>query len=154
MKHYKRYLLTGMLGVWALAAAAQGSFTLSDEALTLPDNEPVPCHPVPTERQLLWNETEFYAFFHYGMNTYTGQEWGNGDEKETIFAPTAAPNPRQWLEAVKAAGMKGGIAVVKHHDGFCLWPTATTTHNVTNSGNANGRATNIPRDFAAAAQVS
>ena len=152
MIHHKRYILTGLLGGWLLAAAAQSTFTLSDEALTLPDNEPAPCHPVPTERQLLWNETEFYAFFHYGMNTYTGQEWGNGDEKETVFAPTAAPNPRQWLEAVQAAGMKGGIAVVKHHDGFCLWPTATTTHNVTNSGNAYGQATNIPRDFAAAAQ--
>lgn len=69
------------------------------------------------------------------MNTYTDSEWGNGTEKESQFAPTQAPNPRQWLEAIKAGGMKGGIAVVKHHDGFSLWPTETTTHSVKNAGN-------------------
>lgn len=131
---------------------AQTSFTLVEQILANPDNEPTPVHPVPHPRQLLWQETEFYAFFHYGMNTYTGLEWGNGDEDRNTFAPTAAPNPRQWLETAKAAGMRGGIAVVKHHDGFCLWPTETTDHNVTNSGNDYGRAVNIPRDFAKAAQ--
>ena len=122
------------------------------QTLPNPDNEPAPVFPVPTERQLKWQATEFYAFFHYGMNTYTDREWGNGDEAETLFAPTAKPDPMQWLKAVRAAGMKGGIAVVKHHDGFCLWPTATTSHNITKAGNEYGRATNIPRDFAAAAR--
>ncbi len=133
------------------AAQAQSEFQLKQESLSNPDNVPAPVFPVPSARQLKWNETEFYAFYHYGMDTYTGKEWGDGTEAESTFAPTKVPNPRQWLEAAKAAGMKGGIAVVKHHDGFCLWPTATTKHCVTNSGNANGVATNIPRDFAAAA---
>lgn len=122
------------------------------EAPANPDNEPVEVHPVPHPRQLKWQETEFYAFFHYGMNTYTNKEWGYGNEKETMFHPTKAPNPKQWLQVAKDAGMRGGIAVVKHHDGFCLWPTETTSHNVTNSGNAFGEQTNIPRDFAKAAQ--
>ena len=142
--------LAAVMGV--AAADAQQTLRLTKQTLPNPDNEPVPVHPVPHPRQLKWQETEFYAFFHYGMNTYTGREWGNGDEDRSIFAPTAAPNPKQWLEVTKAAGMRGGIAVVKHHDGFCLWPTATTEHNVTNSGNDYGRETNIPRDFAAAAQ--
>lgn len=128
------------------------NISVQSQTLPNPDNEPAPVFPVPSERQLKWQSTEFYAFFHYGMNTYTDREWGNGDENETLFAPTAKPNPMQWLKAVKAAGMKGGIAVVKHHDGFCLWPTATTTHNITKAGNAYGRATNIPRDFAKAAR--
>ena len=115
------------------------------------EGEPAPVHPVPSPRQLLWHETEFYAFFTFGMNTFSNVEWGNGAEPESRFKPTKIPNPRQWLEAVKEGGMKGGIAVVKHHDGFCLWPTATTTHSVLNSGNANGVATNIPRDFTIAA---
>ena len=136
----------------SVRAKAQDEVRLIDETLDNPDNVPRPVFPVPTSRQLKWQETEFYAFFHYGMNTYTNLEWGNGDEDERTFAPTAAPNPRQWLEAVMAAGMRGGIAVVKHHDGFCLWPTATTTHNVTKAGNGYGRATNIPRDFAEAAR--
>ena len=149
--------ITYLLSALALSAApvissAQSQFSLQSQTLTNSDNEPGPVFPLPTERQLKWNETEFYAFFHYGMNTYTNLEWGKGDEAESIFAPTAAPNPEQWLKAVQAAGMKGGIAVVKHHDGFCLWPTSSTTHSVVKAGNAFGRETNIPRDFAAAAQ--
>lgn len=149
--------ITYLLSALALSAApvissAQSQFSLQSQTLTNSDNEPGPVFPLPTERQLKWNETEFYAFFHYGMNTYTNLEWGNGDEAESIFAPTAAPNPEQWLKAVQAAGMKGGIAVVKHHDGFCLWPTSSTTHSVVKAGNAFGREANIPRDFAAAAQ--
>lgn len=147
-RFYKSLLLLG--GLLPMSSMAQ--LPLVTETLPNPDNEPVPVQPVPHPRQLKWQETEFYAFFHYGMNTYTGLEWGNGDEAETRFAPTAAPNPKQWLQAAKDAGMKGGIAVVKHHDGFCLWPTETTTHNVTASGNDFGRNTNIPRDFAAAAK--
>lgn len=116
------------------------------------ENEPVAVHPVPHPRQIKWQETEFYAFFHYGMNTYTGNEWGKGDEAESLFAPSQKPNPKQWLQVAKAAGMNGGIAVVKHHDGFCLWPTETTSHSVKGAGTAYGRETNIPKDFAAAAK--
>lgn len=136
----------------SVQAQTTEEFTLDTSTPANPDNEPRPVFPVPSARQLAWNQTEFYAFFHYGMNTYTGAEWGAGSEDEATFAPTAAPNPRQWLEAVKAGGMRGGIAVVKHHDGFCLWPTATTTHSVVNAGNDYGKNTNIPRDFAAAAK--
>lgn len=142
------------LAMTGMEAMTQTQATLEVVEQTLPntDNEPAPVHPVPHPRQLKWQETEFYAFFHYGMNTYTNREWGYGNEERTTFAPTAAPDPRQWLEVAKEAGMQGGIAVVKHHDGFCLWPTETTEHNITNSGNEFGRQTNIPRDFAAAAR--
>lgn len=150
------HTLTSSLMALALTAApttlSAQTLTLVEQTMANVDNEPAPVHPVPAPRQLRWQETEFYAFFHYGMNTYTGREWGMGGEDESLFAPTAVPNPRQWLEAVKAAGMKGGIAVVKHHDGFCLWPTETTTHNVTNSTGEYARNTNIPRDFAQAAR--
>lgn len=132
--------------------AADDQFVPATDTYNTADNEPAPVHPVPSQRQLLWQETEFYAFFHFGMNTFTNSEWGNGGEAESRFAPKKLPNPKQWLTAVKAAGMKGGIAVVKHHDGFCLWPTATTTHSVVNAGNDNGRNTNIPADFASAAR--
>ena len=88
---YKSLLLLG--GLLPMSSMAQ--LPLVTETLPNPDNEPVPVQPVPHPRQLKWQETEFYAFFHYGMNTYTGLEWGNGDEAETRFAPTAAPNPKQ-----------------------------------------------------------
>ena len=135
-----------------MAGHSQSVFQVKQQSLPNPDNEPTAVFPVPSDRQMKWQETEFYAFFHYGMNTYTNREWGLGSEDVTLFAPTKKPNPTQWLKAVKAAGMKGGIAVVKHHDGFCLWPTSTTDHSIVNAGNENGKTTNIPRDFAKAAR--
>lgn len=151
LNYFKLFFILG-IATLPLAVVAQEEFSVVESVRSNPDNEPAPVHPVPHKRQILWNETEFYGFFHYGINTYTDKEWGYGDEDPSTFAPTAVPDPKQWLEAAKSAGMKGGIAVVKHHDGFCLWPTATTDHNVTASSNENAQATNIPRDFAAAAQ--
>lgn len=133
------------------AVVSAQTFTLENEAPANPENKPLPCHPVPSDRQVKWNETEFYAFFHYGMNTFTNMEWGYGDEDESKYAPLGKPNPEQWVTSVKAAGMKGGIAVVKHHDGFCLWPTATTTHNLTNGGGQYHNV-NIAEEFAKASK--
>lgn len=145
-----KLIFIGAMGFCSIASQAQ----LQQQTITLdnPENEPRPVHPLPHPRQVMWQETEFYAFFHFGMNTFTDREWGNGGESESTFAPTSVPNPRQWLETIKEGGMNGGIAVVKHHDGFCLWPTATTTHCVSSSSSANAQNTNIPRDFAAAAK--
>ncbi len=144
-------LFLGLLTSMSVMASAQETFSLKNEVLPNPDNEPAPVHPVPHDRQVKWMETEFYAFFHYGMNTFTNKEWGDGSEDNKIYNPKGRPNPRQWLEAVKAAGMKGGIAVVKHHDGFCLWPTATTDHNSFNGGGEYSQV-NIPQEFAEAAR--
>lgn len=87
---------------------------------------------VPDSRQLAYQETEFYAFFHFGMNTYTNREWGDGTEDPQLFNP-AELNAEQWVLAAKSAGMKGIILTCKHHDGFCLWPTRYTAHSVLNS---------------------
>ncbi len=86
----------------------------------------------PDERQLDWFETQFYAFIHFGMNTFTNREWGDGQESPALFAPTEL-DCSQWVKTVKAAGMKGLVLTAKHHDGFCLWPSKYTQHSVKNS---------------------
>ena len=93
---------------------------------------------VPNERQLIIQDMKFYAFIHYGMNTFTGKEWGTGKEPEALFNPKRQ-NTDQWCEAIKSAGMKGVILTCKHHDGFCLWPTETTEHSIKNSPYKNGK---------------
>lgn len=87
---------------------------------------------VPSERQIQWQQTEFYAFMHFGINTYTDSEWGNGNEDPELFNPEEL-DCRQWAKLCKLSGMKGLILTAKHHDGFCLWPSAYTDHSVKSS---------------------
>lgn len=87
---------------------------------------------LPSPRQLAWQQTEFYAFIHFTVNTFTDREWGDGTESPSIFAPTAL-DAKQWVDACVSAGMKGLILTCKHHDGFCLWPSRYTEHSVKNS---------------------
>ncbi|WP_329024621.1 alpha-L-fucosidase [Streptomyces sp. NBC_01423] len=84
---------------------------------------------VPTAGQLAWQQREVTAFTHFGMNTFTGREWGSGTEDEKLFAPTAI-DADQWMRAYKAAGAEQVMLTVKHHDGFVLYPSRYTDHSV------------------------
>jgi alpha-L-fucosidase len=109
---------------------------------------PAPFGPLPTQKQVDWQEMEFYAFVHFSLNTFTNKEWGYGDESPELFNPTNL-DVRQWARIVKAAGMKGIILVAKHHDGFCLWPSAYTERSVKNSPWKNGKG-DLVKELAAA----
>ncbi len=78
------------------------------------------------------------AFFHIGPNTFTGREWSDGTDPENVFNPTEL-DVRQWIRVAKDAGFTMGVLTTKHHDGFCLWPTKTTEHNISKSPYKNGK---------------
>jgi len=89
-------------------------------------------HVVPSARQLAWQELEFYGFLHFGMNTMTDREWGDGTESPSLFAPEAV-DADQWVALCAEAGMSAVILTCKHHDGFALWPTRHSDHSVRSS---------------------
>ena len=95
-------------------------------------------NPIPTERQKIWQEMEYYAFIHFNMNTFTNKEWGFGDESPLAFNPSELDTD-QWARIIKESGMKGIIITAKHHDGFSLWPSKYTEHSVKNSPWKNGK---------------
>lgn len=93
---------------------------------------------VPTPQQLEWQRMELTAFLHFGVNTFTGREWGDGTEDPAIFNPTSL-DCEQWVQTLKESGFKMAIITAKHHDGFCLWPTKTTRHSVASSSWKGGK---------------
>ncbi|MFA7228044.1 MAG: alpha-L-fucosidase [Melioribacteraceae bacterium] len=93
---------------------------------------------IPLPRQYNWQKLEFISFLHFGINTFTDREWGDGSEDPKLFNPSKL-NARQWAKALKNAGAKMLILTAKHHDGFCLWPSKYTGHSVKNSPWKNGK---------------
>ena len=88
--------------------------------------------PRPSPAQLAWQREELALFLHFGVNTFTDREWGDGREDPAVFAPTGL-HARQWARAAKAAGAGMLVLTAKHHDGFCLWPSRVTEHSVARS---------------------
>lgn len=93
-----------------------------------------PARPAPRPVQLrrIADGIERYGIVHWGLNTFTDREWGFGDENPADLNP-AKFDADQIVGACAAGGLQGLIVVAKHHDGFCLWPTKTTEHNITKS---------------------
>ncbi len=99
----------------------------------------------PSARQMEWYRRERTIFFHFGMNTFSDREWGDGTENPKDFNPTAL-DCRQWIRTIKAAGFTMAILTAKHHDGFCLWPSRFTEHSIKNSPYKDGKG-DIVREF-------
>lgn len=120
-------------------------FLAGTAAAMLPWRLPQAARPVPSPAQLAWQQDELALFLHFGVNTFTDREWGDGAEHPGVFSP-AALETRQWARSARAAGFKAMILTAKHHDGFCLWPTRTTGHSVAGSPWRNGSG-DLVREF-------
>ena len=101
--------------------------------------------PVPSPAQLEWQRDELALFLHFGVNTFTDREWGDGHEEPASFNP-ARLDARQWARTASDAGARALILTAKHHDGFCLWPTRTTNHSVASSPWRDGHG-DVVREF-------
>ncbi|AXC14635.1 Alpha-L-fucosidase [Acidisarcina polymorpha] len=86
----------------------------------------------PTPQQVAWQDLEFGVILHFSTNTFLDREWGDGTASPSVFNPTQF-DPDQWMDAIQASGAKYVVLVAKHHDGFCLWPTAQTDYSIKSS---------------------
>ncbi len=106
----------------------------------------------PSPQQTAWQDLEFGVILHFSTNTFLDREWGDGTASPSVFNPTQF-DPGQWMKAIKASGARYVVLVAKHHDGFCLWPTAQTGYSIKASPFQNGKG-DIVRDVALAARAN
>jgi alpha-L-fucosidase len=134
----KKTILTLTLAALMMSCATQPKQEFYEKHVAFPADATVEqkidmvSRLVPTPQQLEWQQMEFTAFLHFGMNTFTGNEWGHGTDSPELFNPSEL-DCEQWVKALKDGGFKMALITAKHHDGFCLWPTATTEYSVKNS---------------------
>lgn len=134
----KKTMFTWLLAASLVACTSQPQETFYEKQVIFPaDATPeqkveMASRLVPTAQQLEWQQMEFTAFLHFGINTFTGNEWGDGKDSPELFNPSEL-DCEQWVKALKDGGFKMALITAKHHDGFCLWPTATTEYSVKNS---------------------
>src|SRR5450432_3845405 len=136
--------LPAALAVWG--CVEQAGPVLSDTP-KVPTPDPVA--PLPSPEQLAWQTQELSAFFHFGINTFSGKEQGDGTDSPTIFNPTGL-DPTQWMATLRGAGFRQAMLSAKHHDGFCLWPSQCTAYSVAASPWQAGQG-DVVRDFVDAA---
>ncbi len=134
----RTYLIICILSVSAitLISGCNGLVepTPSLDVLPTPDvSEPIPPYgAVPSPQQLAWQQMEQNLFIHFGINTFTGREWGDGTEDPVLFRPKN-PDPKQWAQVAKEAGFNGIVFTAKHHEGFALWPTEHSDFSIARS---------------------
>ncbi|KAJ4759338.1 Alpha-L-fucosidase 1 [Rhynchospora pubera] len=141
---------TKFLSPLHLSLLTISTLCLSSCSLSVPLPPPLPILPIPTASQLRWQQSEMAMFLHFGPNTFTDSEWGTGHADPSVFAPSSL-DTRQWARTAKENGFARMVLTTKHHDGFCLWPSAYTNYSVKSSPWLDGEG-DVVGDLAAAAE--
>lgn len=113
----KKYLLLGFLLIAGLCCTYGQAITPAEE-------------PNQTQRELI--ERGYGMFVHFGVNTFSGDEWSDGTVPVDKYNPTRL-DCDQWVRVARDAGFRYVLLVTKHHDGFCLWDSQYTDYDVASS---------------------
>ena len=100
----------------------------------------------PSKQIIAQLDVDLFGLIHFSVNTFTNKEWGYGNPEDAQLFNPVEFDAEQIVSAARDGGLKGIILVCKHHDGFCLWPTKTTSHNISNCPWRNGKG-DIVREF-------
>lgn len=150
--HSHQYFLLSLL-LLSFSSSTSSSFSSSSSYSLIGEPKeppPLPILPIPSASQLQWQMGKMAMFLHFGPNTFTDSEWGTGHADPSVFNPSRF-NAAQWVRVAKDSGFSRVILTAKHHDGFCLWPSAYTDYSVRSSAWLQGSG-DVVGDLAAAAR--
>lgn len=86
----------------------------------------------PNETQKAMLKRGYGMFIHFGVNTFSGDEWSDGTVPVSAYNPTRL-DCDQWVRVARDAGFRYVLLITKHHDGFCLWDSKYTDYDVASS---------------------
>ena len=139
-KQYVRITMTGNelnldeIGLYNDADAIETTYITDKRPIDPNWIKPIPSEAANTY-QLRKQELGYGMFIHYGVNTFTNNEWGSGSEDPSVFNPNPETyDPEQWAKTAWEAGMNYIVLITKHHDGFAMFDTQYSEHKVTNCG--------------------
>jgi alpha-L-fucosidase len=124
-----------------LIGALAGSLALSFAESTALAAAPA-SGPQNAARLEWWRQARFGMFIHWGPVSLKGTEigWSRGAEipiaeYDTLYQHFNPTNfdADAWMRTASDAGMNYVVFTTKHHDGFCMWDTAQTGHNIMRS---------------------
>lgn len=137
-----------LTGVSSYAQVEDQNYVIINPSDTLEEVIRKAANVRPSKRQYEWQKLELTGFIHFGINTFDDVEWGKRTTDITKFNPKQI-DVNQWVKVFKDAGFKLIIITAKHHDGFCLWPSAYTDYDIANTPFRNGKG-DIVKDLSGA----